>query len=358
MRVVFFIYTEITKMQKIIISAIMLMAVNANALNITGQKIAKDPQTVSVTGYVVNQPGLAYDASYVLDAGPYSRLSAQVNYGTTTFAAATFSNGQTGGGYFTILSTTGLSGVKLQIGNSVFIAGDDFNISGDIAVSQVALNFISSITAMGLFPDILFSSSTPAGVVYASSTINGQAHLYNMLSSNSLKISTHNMHGAVNSAVSSGSANIALPSHGFTLGLPVVYDHDGATIGGLTDGTTYFIIPVDANNIKLSATSTGAIAGLAVTITSVSNQVTAKNPILTPATIVGSPSFTWSVSNDGINYVVYPSSGGIAISTLAVAASGIVDFGYLDYRYLKMAVVAPTAGAIKLESYFHGKLGN
>lgn len=338
-------------MKKIITIVSMLLAVNASALNLTGQKIAKDPQTVSVSGYLVKDAGLAYDANYILDVGPYSRISAEVNYGSTTFSPATFSDGQEGAGSFTIESTTSLSGVKLQIGRFVLVAGTDYAIKATPTLT--AVNFVSSITALGIFPDVTFSNT--GAVVFASATVNGTAHNYGMVTSNAAKISVVPMTGGTNAAFSVGSANIALPLHGFTAALPVLYSSAAAKIGGLTDQTTYYAIVVDANNIQLATTSARALLGLPLSITSVTNQATARLSTLTALPIAGTPSFAWSVSNDGINYVVYPSSGGIAIGITDAATSSIVDFGAFAYRWLKMAVTAPTAGAIKIEAYFHGK---
>jgi hypothetical protein len=143
--------------------------------------------------------------------------------------------------------------------------------------------------------------------------------------------------------------------HGFNVGLPILYSGTPA-IGGLTTGTTYYAVPIDANNIYLAASSALAVAGVShVNITVQLAPATASTYTLAPLPIAGSPLFTWSVSNDGTNYTTYASSGGLAISITGATGSGIVDFGDLDYRYLKMAVTGPTAGAIKLQSYIHAK---
>ena len=339
-------------MKNIIAVVIMLLAVSAKATNFAGQRIAKDPQTVAVSGYLINESGLAYSTTYVFDAGPYTTISAQMNIGTATFTTSTFSDGQEGYGHFTFLSTTSLSGVKLQFGPKVFVAGTDYTVSGNISVSQVALNFISSITAMGLFPDILFSSSTPAGVVYATATKNGVAHDYGITSSNYAIVSTNPMTGAVDAAFSSGSAVFSVPSHSFTLGLPVLYSASSAAIGGLTNQATYYVIPIDANNIQLAVTSTSAIAGTGIKVTSITNQAAAHAPTLAPLAIAGSPLYTFTVSNDGTNYIVSTSSSGSAIAN---TYSGLVDFSDFDYRYLRINVTGPSAGAVKIQAIIHAK---
>ena len=52
---------------------------------------------------------------------------------------------------------------------------------------------------------------------------------------------------------------ITANDHGFSTADPIVYKAGGSIpISGLTDGTTYFAIRVDANNFKLATTSGNA----------------------------------------------------------------------------------------------------
>ena len=61
---------------------------------------------------------------------------------------------------------------------------------------------------------------------------------------------------------------ITANDHGFSTADPIVYKAGGSIpISGLTDGTTYFAIRVDANNFKLASTSGNASGGTALTIT-------------------------------------------------------------------------------------------
>ena len=344
-------------MKTIITFAFLFLAAHANAVTTTtfsGSKVGRDQGTMALTGYLVNEAGLTYSNSYVLDAGPYDRISAQVNYGSTTYSTATFSDGKEGAGKLTFLSTTALSGVQVQIGRYVFVAGTDYNIGA--TPTATAANFVSSIPATGLFPNTTFSAT--GAVVYATATLNGVLHDHMITSGNSAKISVSPMTGAIDPAFALNSPIINIPSHGFTLGLPVLYTANSATIGGLTSGVTYYAIPVDVNNIELATTSARAVAGQFLVVTSTTNSATAHSPTLAPVAISGSPAFTWSVSNDGTNYAVYSSSGGVAFSVSGAAATGIVDFGSLDYRYLKMSVTGPTNGGIKLQTIIHAKMGN
>jgi hypothetical protein len=61
-----------------------------------------------------------------------------------------------------------------------------------------------------------------------------------------------------------------LPNHGLSTGQAVVYANGGGTtVGGLTPGTTYFIIKRDNSIVRLASTAANAAAGTAVNLTTV-----------------------------------------------------------------------------------------
>ena len=61
-----------------------------------------------------------------------------------------------------------------------------------------------------------------------------------------------------------------LPNHGLSTGQAVVYSNGGGTsVGGLTSGTTYFIIKRDNSIVRLASTAANAAAGTAVNLTTV-----------------------------------------------------------------------------------------
>jgi hypothetical protein len=68
-------------------------------------------------------------------------------------------------------------------------------------------------------------------------------------------------------SVFNGGNYITYTSHKFATGDAVEYQNGGNNIGTLSDGTTYFVIAVDPNTIKLATTRTNAIAGTALAIT-------------------------------------------------------------------------------------------
>lgn len=82
---------------------------------------------------------------------------------------------------------------------------------------------------------------------------------------------------ASSSVVNLTNETIAIPNHTFLTGDPVIYLSNGGTsIGGLTNGTKYYITKVDANTIKLSSSLDSmdcAGAGSVVNLTSLGNGI-------------------------------------------------------------------------------------
>jgi len=119
--------------------------------------------------------------------------------------------------------------------------------------------------------------------------------------------------------------------------------------------TDYYVYKVDANTIKLSSTAALAIAGTVVDITAVSVDTTTNTYTLTPAAITGTPSFKWQASNDGDKW------GDLSVSSVTMSAYtlggavSIWDLGDYNYRWLRMAVVAPTTGGIYLKATLNKK---
>lgn len=82
---------------------------------------------------------------------------------------------------------------------------------------------------------------------------------------------------ASSSNVSTSNNTITLSSHGLSTFDKAKYDKNGNTvIGGLADGTEYFVIKVDANTIKLATNYANALAGTAISLTSVTGSTTQK----------------------------------------------------------------------------------
>ncbi|MBU6296316.1 MAG: hypothetical protein KJS91_16670, partial [Planctomycetes bacterium] len=66
-------------------------------------------------------------------------------------------------------------------------------------------------------------------------------------------------------AVNTATDEIALPSHGLSTGVQLAYSAgDGGLVPGLLEGTTYYVIKVDNDRIRLAATHSDAMAGQAI----------------------------------------------------------------------------------------------
>ena len=94
---------------------------------------------------------------------------------------------------------------------------------------------------------------------------------------------------ASSGTVSTTNNTITLSSHGLSTFDRATYDVNGNTaIGGLSNGSTYYVIKVDANTIKLATNYTNCVAGTPISLTSVSGSTTQKfnfttfsdNPVL------------------------------------------------------------------------------
>jgi len=76
-------------------------------------------------------------------------------------------------------------------------------------------------------------------------------------------------------AVNTSDETITITGHTYGVGNAVTYSNGGGTsIGGLTNGVTYYIINSSANTIKLATSEANAIAGTAINLTSVGTGTT------------------------------------------------------------------------------------
>ena len=73
--------------------------------------------------------------------------------------------------------------------------------------------------------------------------------------------------------------NINIAGHGFAGGMTVSFSTTGTAPTGLTNNTTYYVIYVDANNIKLATSFDYAVAGAAIDITAQGSGVHTITPL-------------------------------------------------------------------------------
>lgn len=282
------------------------------------------------------------------------------------------------------LFSGGVDNAIVSINNVTLIQGRDWTAQAtSTGTARAISNAIAANTSLNT---IITSTWTPLvvgvstlGVVSATATAVGTAGNYALFSSTQASLTLSGsvttdsvgrgvsaMTGGAASAVTLNSPIISV-ANGFTplvqnqagmLGLPVLYTATTA-LSPLLTGTTYFVIPVSRTQFELSDTSTGAIAGVYLTITSSSSQTTTHTRTLTPLAIAGTATFAWQGSNDGTNWYSVGSSSSVPANGYTVGGQSIaVDWGAYNYSYLKLVVTAPTAGGIQFTATANGRNTN
>jgi len=198
--------------------------------------------------------------------------------GDDTVALETTSNDSNGIPIFTPTSSDKYSGklrVKKHFGDALQVA--DANLVSD--VTQWTTNHKISGKAY-LYLKFTFDKDVyPNGIPNVSAIVKGKK-LYDPRATSFT---------ASSSTVSTSANTITLSSHGLSTFDRATYDVNGNTgIGGLSNGTLYYVIKVDANTIKLATNYTNCVAGTPISLTSVSGSTTQKfnfttfsdNPVL------------------------------------------------------------------------------
>ena len=120
------------------------------------------------------------------------------------------------------------------------------------------------------------------------------------------------------SAVTHGDDTITINNHGYATGLRVVYTVEGgAAITNLTDATSYYVVKVDANTIKLAATEANAKADTPVVV-DLGNASQGSNA----QKITKYGSFGGDIDKDAIK-ISTTASAGEALAVLDTAVGGI-----------------------------------
>ena len=201
-----------------------------------------------------------------------------------------------------------------------------------------------------------FITATPSSSdVNLAAVGNGSKYNFSLASSTGdITVSGALMTGGADMGYAIGSGIISVPSHGFTVGLPVLYtEASGFPVAPLVDQTTYYIIPVGADSVELATTVAHAVAGDSFLVITGSNSPSHLYT-LAPLTISGISAFTWMVSNDGLSYSALSGADVVAFATPFTAAVKTWDLGDINYRYLKLDVQAPDTGAVNLAAVVNG----
>lgn len=224
----------------------------------------------------------------------------------------------------------------------------------DVA-SNTARSISNAIQANPFLSPFIASTFTSGGVVTATSTRVGSDINFAWTSSTAaLTVSNTGLVGGTATAESSGTANINIVGHKMTTGLPVLYSTAGSVgISPLTNQTTFFAIFTASNTFQLSLTSTGAVAGVGIPLTTQS--LTGPHTFtLAPLPILGTFGLAWQVSNDSSTWVNL-NVASVTFATPFTSTTTAWDLGLLNWKYLRAAVTAPTQGGIAAVVTGNGK---
>lgn len=238
--------------------------------------------------------------------------------------------------------TGGVDAATFTIGGNVLTESTDWDATS--SNNQTATNLAAAIDALSIL-----SSNASSAVVYTTATFPGTIGNYAMVSSTGtyLTPSAANMSGGVNPDVSTTTANITISTHGWSDGTALLFETvSGTAPTGLTTGTTYYAIYVDANNIQLASSLANAEAGTEISITAFTGLGSFG---LTPLTWTGN-AVKLQASNDNTNW------SDISGTSTTLTAAGNTIWNIIDpfYKYIRF-VYTPSAGATDLTVTVYGK---
>lgn len=260
----------------------------------------------------------------------------------------------TAGNSFTLTSSTPTA---LTVGNPTFVGGlstASVTINGTVLLNGVdwTVGSTSSATAKSISDAIMANStlnqiirSTWNASAVVTTTATGVGFNYSLAAepASAFTLSGSAMTGGLDADYVVNTPTITITGYGYPLGLSVRYSTAGTTgITGLTNQTTYYVIPVDANTLKLASSKANAVAGTYITLAS-SSTTGPHTFTLTPTPLTGTPGLAWQVSNDGTNWFNLSVSS-ITFSSPYTAGTSYWDFGQLNARYLRANEIAPTTG--------------
>ncbi|MCX5794968.1 MAG: hypothetical protein NTY77_05700 [Elusimicrobia bacterium] len=251
-----------------------------------------------------------------------------------TIAHATFTGGQD-------TAVLSINGIQLRANKDWSPAGNATAVGAAIAAA-IAAN--SSLNA-------LVTASADSGAITLTARAAGTGGNYSLVTTTAaaLSVSGAAMTGGTTPPFVIGGSAIAIPAHGFTLSLPLLYTQAaGKPIGGLTDQTTYYAAPVNAGSVKLASSKANAVAGTYIVFTA--SSAPTNTYTLTPLAISGTPSFKWQVA-DSTNSWSDVSGTAVTINSYSSPAATATAFlGSPTSRYVRLNVTAPTTGGLYLRA--------
>lgn len=240
----------------------------------------------------------------------------------------------------------------LSINSVRLTAGTDF--TAGTSADATANSIEDAINANNSLRLIVVGTNTAVGTVSVRSSTPGvYAFPITLSSGGYLTTNYSNMASGSASDIKVGTNTFTESAHGFGSGLAVLYATVSGTLPtGLTDQTTYFVIPVDANTFKVSASSAATAPGSPLAITALAGGFTGT---FTPLAFAAAATtgFKYYGSNDGTSYYdLSLTSAGYNTTGDSGLLSTFTDYAY---RYLRLAFISPTNGGMDLKATFSGR---
>lgn len=345
-------------------SATVTLVAGHNAANIVGSNITINGHAFAIDASVystVYATLTAYNLGLAIDAYPGFSATTSSNVITVTAdAIGTAANSWTitsSTAAFTISPfSTGQNYGYLFINGTTLTEGTDWTAatSSDTTAASIAtaINGNAALAAL-----VLASTSTALTKGYVQVVANNTGlNAYPLSVSNAAKLvpNFYTFNGGVATAINIAADTFTKAAHGLTTGMGVLFSTGNAkTVTGLTNQTTYYAIPIDANTFKLASTAANALAGTAIDITATQDGAT--HTLAPIAFTKGSAGFEWRGSNDGVTFYSLPLSVSVGSVTYASPSGQLFTFTDYAYRYLQMNYTGPTWGGININAVVSGR---
>ena len=314
-------------------------------------------------------------------------IKASTANGVGLIVTATATTAGTAANSFTLVSsTTGwltAGGANFSGGidaAQVTINGKTITLSTAATAASAANKLSDAIMADSYLKTIVKSTWSAAGIVTSTSITGGSQINYPLTTNDTncltlsatcywggypsdINISTYTTNPYTVNKSSAGGYNYGLAQ-------PLLFKKTAGTAPSpLVDKTTYYAVNILPQSLQLSDTSTGALAGIVIKLSSFT-AAGGGSFVLTPSTMVGTSSWKFQASDDGnLFFDIYLSSVSdrITISAAnAVALAGtfatpyttvqyLWDLKEMAFKYLRLAFTAGTWSQVSMNAIINGK---
>lgn len=304
-----------------------------------------------------NNVSVATTYTLAMDQLKGDYVSFQFTAASTTFTSQTFVDGQQSTATIKVSSSPvgGISWGYLYINNTnVPFAWDANGIASNTAVN--ICNALSQPAFINIATCNVANINSTNPIVYATATVPGQNWTIYTTTPMALQVNgssltfSQNFLGGVAPSYSSGTPTISLSgSPSWPVGLPVLYTSATIAITGIVNQTTYYWIPTVAGQGKLATTSTGAVAGASINLTSLSSQTVEHVFTLAPAAYSGTAQGFFQFSNDGVNWAQLTTVSSYTFTPVNPSSTTVIDLGQNNFAWIRFNLNSPpTTGALNL----------